>query len=266
MTTRIKIKTILYGLLIYLSIILIFGLLYFWTDGIQSNDSKKESADLFNSIYFSFITFATIGYGDYIPAFTFSKTFVFIETTLSVLYIPIFGGYLFYQFFKRPKDILFPDKIYLRHRNNNIYLSARLGNKGIPTVQNVATIEFCYIRRQTRWTKEKYVQESPLFEETWFVDILLNESNTRYREAVRFLFKNKDDCFIRVSFSANDSETGQPIYFYKDYVVNEIDYGEGYYHVVKYTGNKKTPPDWRNFNKIAVITPEHKNEIDDLLQ
>ena len=84
MMTRLSIKTILYGLIVYIAIVLIFGVLYWLTNGIHTNDDAKLNADLFDSIYFSFITFATIGYGDYVPAISFSKTLVFFETTLSV--------------------------------------------------------------------------------------------------------------------------------------------------------------------------------------
>ncbi|NOT38002.1 MAG: two pore domain potassium channel family protein [Saprospiraceae bacterium] len=266
MKTRINIKTIKIGLIIYIGLVLLFGLLFWLTGDIKTNDSSKTVAGFFDSIYFSIITFATIGYGDFVPTSTISKSLIFLETTSAVLFTPAFGGYLFYELFKRPKNILFPDKIYIRHINNNIVLSTRIGNQGNPTTLNVATFEFCYIRRETRWTKEQYSQDTPIFEISWFVEIFLNDAkNKKYLEALKFLYQNKDTSFIRVSLSANDIDTGQPVYFFKDYSMNEIDYGGAYISVVEYEGIKKKPAKWDNFNKIAKLNQEQIKEIETLL-
>jgi len=267
MTNRINIKTIKIGLLVYVGLVLLFGILYWLIGEIKTNDSSKTTANLFDSIYFSFITFATIGYGDFVPTHYFPKLLIFVETTCAALYTPVFGGYLFYELFKRPKNILFPDNIFLRHVNDNIFLSVRLGNQGIPTTVNKATIEFCYVRRETKWTKEKYEQETPIFENTWFVEFQLNKTENKYLlDALKFVLTKKNEAFVRISFSANDAETGQAIYFYKDYSIDDIKFGERYVNVVTYEGIKKSKTNWANFNKIAPATERQKEEIENILK
>lgn len=267
MKNRINLKTIKIGLLVYFGLVISFGFLFWFTGDIKSNDSAKMSANLFDSIYFSFITFATIGYGDFVPTHYLSKFLIFIETTCSFLFTPVFGGYLFYELFKRTKNILFPNHLFLRHINENIFFSVRLGNQGIPTTVNKATIEFCYVRRNTKWTKAKYELETPIFENTWFVEFQLNKTENKYLlEALKFVLSKKEKAFVRVSFSANDSETGQPIYFYKDYATDDIKFGAGYLNVVTYNGINKSKPNWSNFNKIELPTEKQKIEIEKILK
>jgi hypothetical protein len=45
----------------------LYGLIY-WLQGGVVSASSGERADLWHSIYFSGITFATVGYGDFVPA------------------------------------------------------------------------------------------------------------------------------------------------------------------------------------------------------
>jgi hypothetical protein len=48
-------------------IVVLFGLLYWAVGGVVAAGSK-EPAGLWESIYFSGVTFATVGYGDFLPA------------------------------------------------------------------------------------------------------------------------------------------------------------------------------------------------------
>jgi tetratricopeptide (TPR) repeat protein len=50
-----------------LAIVFVFGLIYWAMDGVQKSDFQGHIS-LWKAIYFSGITFATVGYGDFVPA------------------------------------------------------------------------------------------------------------------------------------------------------------------------------------------------------
>lgn len=49
------------------AVILCYGFLYWLTDGVQNARVPARPVDLLHAIYFSGITFATVGYGDFLP-------------------------------------------------------------------------------------------------------------------------------------------------------------------------------------------------------
>ena len=57
-------NTFLNGIAIYIAITIVFGILYYLFDAL---DFKVKTVRLLDYIYFSAVTFTTIGYGDIIP-------------------------------------------------------------------------------------------------------------------------------------------------------------------------------------------------------
>ena len=77
---RVRIELVLYWVLAgfgyrplrvvgsVVTVVMGYGLLYWATGGVVTAGSSPQKADFWECIYFSGITFATVGYGDFIPA------------------------------------------------------------------------------------------------------------------------------------------------------------------------------------------------------
>ncbi len=142
-------NAVLTGVAIYIASTLVFGFLYYIFDSLDFRSASRFSAFHFlDYIYFSAVTFTTIGYGDIVPKAGTGHLLVFIESCLELIFFPVFGGYIAYKFLQRPNDILLTDNFFIRYRNERIYLSLRVGNKGKNLVDCTATVEFIQIAQQ----------------------------------------------------------------------------------------------------------------------
>lgn len=78
-------RSILLLFINYTEIIFDFGVIYAHGEYLNT-----KFAHWFDPIYFSFITSATIGYGDYYPVQTMGKFMVSFQTTLFIVFIALF--------------------------------------------------------------------------------------------------------------------------------------------------------------------------------
>jgi len=69
----------------YTEIIFDFGVIYAF-----GNFLNKPFEHWFDSVYFSFITSATIGFGDFYPASPAGKFLVSFQSTLFILFVALF--------------------------------------------------------------------------------------------------------------------------------------------------------------------------------
>ena len=80
---------------LYFLVLIVFSLIY-WLLGTSENfkfdtisNNNSNSLTFLNSLYFSFITQSTIGYGDILPTSSLAKILVMCQITLLVLYFII---------------------------------------------------------------------------------------------------------------------------------------------------------------------------------
>lgn len=109
-------RSFLYLLGLWFGVYISFGLLFalaYWAcgEGSVSMSNGPTYAKGLDFIYFSFTTWATIGYGDFVPASTASKFLSilqgFTSTTLNALLLSI----IIFKSMKRSCPIIFPDKL-----------------------------------------------------------------------------------------------------------------------------------------------------------
>jgi len=262
------INTVLKGVAIYLILSLIFGLFYFLFDSLDFKQPEGSSTVHFlDYLYFSAVTFTTIGYGDIIPKAGAGQVIVLIESCFELALISLFGGYLAYKFLQRPNDILLTDNFFIRYRNQRIFLSSRVGNKGKNLIDCTATIELIQIANNEKRTLYKREVNTPLVERTWYLEIRLDgEENVVALQQLKILMSNPDTSMIRTTVAGYDSNSGNLVHVFKHYTMDKLMFGGKYSDVYTWVGVKRSDPDWTNFNKVISLTATEKQIIDNLLQ
>jgi hypothetical protein len=245
----------------------LFGLLYYLYDSLDFKpESRLNTFHLFDYIYFSAVTFTTIGYGDIVPKAGAGHLLVFIESCLELTFFPVFGGYIAYKFLQRPKDILLTDNFFIRYRSKRIYLSLRVGNKGKNLVDCSATVEFIQVANNVKRTPYRREINAPLVEMTWYVEVRLDgEENKQALEYLKSLFTNPHASLIRTIVSGYDSNSGNLVHVFKYYTMDKLLYGGKFHDVYTWEGVKRTEPDWTHFNKVIPLTAAEQQIIDKLL-
>lgn len=264
---RIRV-VLLKGISIYMGLTLVFGFLYWIFHALEFNHLLDAKApDFLDSLYFSCVTFMTIGFGDIVPKAGIGHLIVFIESSFALLFIPVFGGYLAYKFLQRPNDIHLTDNFYLRYRNHNIVLSTRLGNRGKHIIDCYATIEFIQILNNVKRTLLTKEFSKPIVELTWYLDIRLDgQDNIESLKHFKSLIKNHTTSIIRVTAIGVDSDSGNMVHVFKYYEMNKLMYGGGFSDVYEWQGVKRTKPNWNNLNSIEPITAEEQQKIEELIR
>jgi hypothetical protein len=261
-------NAVLKGVAIYLAITSVFGLVYFLFGSLDFKSAAgAKTVHFLDYIYFSAVTFTTIGYGDIVPKAGAGQVIVFIESCFELIFIPVFGGFLAYKFLQRPNDILLTDNFFIRYRNQHIFLSSRVGNKGKNLIDCSATIELIQIVNNVKRTLYKREISTPLVELTWFLEIRLDgEENISILQQIKILMENPDTSLIRTTVVGYDSNSGNLVHVFKYYTMDKLVYGGKFEDVFIWEGIKRTKPDWTNFNKVVSLTETEQQSIDILLQ
>jgi len=106
---------------VFLAVLMVFAMVIFFalfylliysmggnTQGLLSALSGYQAVklDLATSLYFSFVTYFTLGYGDLVPFGIWMRTFVFLECLCSVLNTGIIAVYVYNFLFSNRKEEL----------------------------------------------------------------------------------------------------------------------------------------------------------------
>jgi hypothetical protein len=261
-------NAVLIGVAIYIAITLVFGLLYFLFGSLDfKSTAGGKTISFLDYIYFSAVTFTTIGYGDIVPKDGVGQVIIFIESCFELTFIPVFGGFLAYKFLQRPNDILLTDNFFIRYRDQRIFLSSRVGNKGKNLIDCTATIELIQITYNVKRTLYKREINTPLVELIWFLEIRLDGDENNYvLQQLKTLMANPDTALIRTTVIGYDSNSGNLVHVFKYYTMDKLLYGGKFSDVYTWEGVKRTKPDWTNFNTVESLTMTDQQSIDLLLQ
>jgi Ion channel len=258
---------VLKGVTIYLVVTLVFGVLFYLYDSLDFKlASGSNTFHFLDYIYFSAVTFTTIGYGDIVPKAGAGHLLVFIESILELTFFPVFGGYIAYKFLQRPNDILLTNNFFIRYRSERIYLSFRVGNKGKNLIDCTATVELIQIDNNVKRTLSRREINAPLVEMTWYLEIRLDgEENITTLQQMKSLIANPQASLIRTTVSGYDSNSGSLVHIFKYYTMDKLIYGGKFTDVYKWEGVERTDPDWTHFNKVIPLTATEQKIIDNLL-
>jgi hypothetical protein len=261
-------NSVLIGVAIYIVLTTVFGLMYYFYDALDFKTmAGSKTVHFLDYIYFSAVTFSTIGYGDIIPKSGAGQVLVFLESCFELTYIPVFGGYLAYKFLQRPNDIHLTDNFFIRYRNQHIFLSARVGNKGKNLIDCTATVELIQVANNVKRTLFKRELNNPMVEFTWYLEIRLDgDENILALQQLKSLMTNPLTSLIRVTVVGYDSQTGNLVHLFKHYTMDKLMYGGIFLDVYKWEGLKRTNPDWSNFNKVERLTDDERQKVESLLE
>jgi hypothetical protein len=258
---------VLKGVSIYLVVTIVFGVLYYSYDSLDFRSaSGSNSFHFLDYIYFSAVTFTTIGYGDIVPKAGAGHLLVFLESILELTFFPVFGGYIAYKFLQRPNDILLTDNFFIRYRSERIYLSFRVGNKGKNLIDCTATVELIQIDNNVKRTLSRREINAPLVEMTWYLEIRLDgDENITTLQQMKSLISNPQTSLIRTTVSGYDSNSGSLVHIFKYYTMDKLIYGGKFSDVYKWEGVERTDPDWTHFNKVIPLNVAEQQIVDKLL-
>jgi hypothetical protein len=261
------VHAVLKGMAFYFSFTFLFALLYYLFDSLDFKFATAGAIHFFDYIYFSAVTFTTIGYGDIVPKEGAGQVIVLIESCFELAFFPVFGGYLAYKFFLRPNDILLTDNFFIRYRNQRISLSQRVGNKGKNLLDCSATIEFIQIVNNVKRTLYRHEISTPLIEFVWYLEIRLDgDENSEALLHVKTLLAKPDSSMIRTTVTGYDSGSGNLVHIFKYYTMDKLTFGGKFSDVYSWEGVERTEPDWSHFNKVVSLSSAEHQIIDKLMQ
>jgi hypothetical protein len=261
--TREVLVFILISLCVYMVFIFGFAWIYYNTGSIEmtpyatpynhpGTSSGSDKINFEKAVYFSIVSFHTIGFGDIHPITQLGRQIVMIQSTISLFFTSIFSGFLVYFVIKRPQDVFTTKKVYIRFRKEHYYLSLRLGNKGRDIIDLKSKFEAWTIENNTRIRAFRIEEELPDLEKILYYDLDLNEpANNSLRLAIVDALNKGTLLHMKFSFIGNDIKTGEQVAFAKYYDSRHLSFGKMFLNVYSWdTNGRRKNFRWSNFERI----------------
>jgi hypothetical protein len=253
--TRVLLKFILLSVSCYAVLIIGFAYWYYVTDSIGLTPYTRPfdtTIDFSKAIYFSIVSFHTIGFGDIHPITNQGRTIVILQSTISLFFTAIFSGFLVYFVIKRPEDLFSTKKLYIRFRNDTYWLSIRLGNKGRTIIDMKGRFEAWTIVNNTRVRAFQLQREVPDLERILYFDINLDDAkNHKLREVIQKAAFRGLRLHMKFYFIGNDIRTGEQVAFAKYYDSTDLRFGKTFMNVYSWDANgHRKDFRWKNFERI----------------
>lgn len=265
MRLTIKARTILWFLIISLSVyailILFFAWLYYSTESIgyyKYLAGEQGEIDFFRAVYFSVVSFHTIGYGDIYPITMEGRMIMMIQAFFSLFYTAVFSGMLVYFIIRRHPDIFSTKHLYIRFRHNNWYLSIRLGNQGRPIIDLKGRFEAWLVNENTRIRVFSYQMDMADLEYVLYFDIDLEEENSEpLNRALLSSLNGGPVLHMKYNLIGNDLRSGEQIAHSVYYDSNMIRFGTLFQKIYSWDkAGHRVNFHWRHFELIAPLDEE----------
>lgn len=265
MNLSLKTREILWFLAIalvsYAVIILVFAWFYYSTNSIgffNRPTNTMENITFEKAVYFSVVSFHTIGFGDIYPITPQGRLIMICQSFLSLFFTAIFSGFLVYFVIHRPNDMFSTKKVYIRYRKDQWSLSIRLGNKGRTIIDLKGKFEAWIVKHNTRIRMFQYEEEMADLERILYFDINLDDpSNLKLRESLRLALSKQINLHMKFAFIGNDIRTGDQVAHAAFYSSDDLRFGTMFLNVYSWdSGGQRTNFQWRNFEKIEPTDSE----------
>ena len=264
-----KIKRMTVLLIIFIIVIILniltFAFLYDMNNSIVNTHIAEDlsvsvaKASFMDTLYFSGITYLTIGYGDFKTVNNTGKFLAVLQGFSGVLINSIFTGIFLYYLVKRPKNILISNKLYIRYKKHKkrFYLSVRVGNKGRALVNVNRILELFTHENNIRKRKLQLSQEYHYLDDLLYWDIdLEKEENRQLLCYIKECLFNKKDITIRISITGTDVDAGELVFIANNYTKYDILFINDYQELYRHHRNNKPKINWQNFHKTVKLEEE----------
>ncbi|TSA30065.1 MAG: two pore domain potassium channel family protein [Bacteroidetes bacterium] len=265
MRLSIKARTILWFLIFFLCVyavlILFFAYLYFSTNSIgyyKFLAGGDGEIDFFRAVYFSVVSFHTIGYGDIYPITMQGRVIMMIQAFFSLFYTAVFSGMLVYFIIRRHPDIITTKHLYVRFRHNNWYLSARLGNKGRPIIDLKGRLEAWLINENSRIRVFSHQMDLADLEYILYFDIDLEEERSKpLQQALLSSLNGGPVIHMKYNLIGNDLRSGEQIAHSVYYDSTMIRFGTLFQKIYSWDkAGHRVNFRWNHFEHIAPLDEE----------
>jgi hypothetical protein len=261
----VKARTLTWFLLasiaIYLVIILIFGYAYYVTQSIgffRATTRTMEQIDFMKALYFSVVSFHTIGYGDIYPISQQGRVILMTQSFISLFYTSIFAGLLVYFIIKRHADIFTTKFIYIRKRRDSWSLSIRLGNQSRPIIGLRGRFEAWHVVNDSRVRVFTYEEEMSDLEYILYFDIDLSDAAAiGLKRALTEAVNGGMPLHMKYNFTGSDIKSGEQVAHSVHYDSSMIRFGKIFLNVYSWDsdGHRKDFR-WKNFERIEDASDE----------
>jgi hypothetical protein len=261
--TREVLLFILVSLGIYLALIFSFAWIYYRTGSIEmtpystpynhpKSTTGQDPISFEKAVYFSIVSFHTIGFGDIHPTTRTGRQIVMLQSTISLFFTAIFSGFLVYFVIKRPRDVFTTRRVYIRYRKKRYVLSLRLGNRGRDIIDMKSKFEAWTIENNSRIRVFRMEEELPDLEKILYYDIDLDDpAGEPLRRALKEALAGGTLLHMKFSFIGNDIKTGEQVAFAKYYDSRHLSFGTMFLNVYSWdTNGRRKDFRWHNFERI----------------
>lgn len=270
MRPTIKTRTIIWFLLIsigiYALLILFFAWLYFSTKSIgyyKFLAGEEGTIDFWRAVYFSVVSFHTIGFGDIYPITPQGRAILMIQSFFSLFYTAIFSGMLVYFIIRRHPDLFSTKHLYIRFRHNNWYLSIRLGNKGRPIIDLKGRFEAWLINENSRIRVYAHQVDMADLEYALYFDIDLEEERClALQRALLSSMNGGPVLHMKYNLIGNDLRSGEQIAHSVYYDSTMIRFGTMFQKIYSWDkAGHRVNFRWNHFEQIAPLDEEMTAEF-----
>jgi hypothetical protein len=256
--TREIFKFLLITIGIYTFLIFLFAILYYNTGSIgfyRPIQRIYEPIDFEKAIYFSIVSFHTIGYGDIYPLTSSGRYILMTEAFTSLFFTSIFSGFLVYFVIRRRDDIFTTRYVYIRLRKDKWFLSIRLGNKGRTLIDMKGKFEAWIVQNNSRIRIFRYDEEMADMERILYYDIFLDEDGTaKLHQALVDSLNGKILLHVKYAFIGNDISTGEQVAHAVYYDSTRFRFGRMFDNVYSWDEHgRRVNFRWKNFEKIEPL-------------
>ncbi len=230
-------------LLVYLSIDMVFAILFFIAPGSVANIAP---GDFVSAFAFSVQTMATIGYGFMYPVTPYAHLLVTIESAVGLFATALLTGLVFAKFARPSARVEFSNKILWTKVNGASALTLRLGNVRTNQVYE-GRAQMTLLRDEVSSEGERLRRlvdlkmmrtQTPLFALSWTLFHIIDSTSPFHNMTIEELHNTNWE--VVVTFTGLDQDVGQTIVTHAIYNSQMIVAGRKFADMIHLNDNVRT--------------------------